>query len=180
MVRGFKPDLFHMGGDEVLFGCWRSSKNITNWMKTEMNWTNSEEGFMKLWNYFQSHALARLDKVSGNQLHVVIWTNRLTAEKLPEIFLSTRYIIQVWNIHQSRHLLEKGYKVILSSLEDLYLDCGYPSWNDAGRNHCAPYRGWQNIYKNSPLEAGGKLVNKSAYLNHNLNFRQVSWPDTGL
>jgi hexosaminidase len=47
-------------------------------------------------------------------------------------------------------LLNKGYKVILSNYDALYLDCGYGAWVGEGNNWCSPYIGWQKVYENRP------------------------------
>lgn len=62
MIELFKPDIFHMGGDEVNFDCWNSTKNIVDWMQ-QQGWGRTEEDFVKLWDVFQRKALERLVKV---------------------------------------------------------------------------------------------------------------------
>lgn len=89
------PDIFHMGGDEVSHSCWNSSKTIQDWMK-ERGWGLAESDFMKLWGYFQDHALERLDKVAGRKVPIIMWTSRLTDVPYVEEYLDkSRYIIQV-------------------------------------------------------------------------------------
>ena len=51
---------YHMGGDEVHFGCWNSSDSIVEWLNNEGKERN-EEGFMYLWNYFQTESLKRVE-----------------------------------------------------------------------------------------------------------------------
>jgi len=50
---------YHMGGDEVHFGCWNSADSIVEWLNNEGKERN-EEGFMYLWNYFQTESLKRV------------------------------------------------------------------------------------------------------------------------
>jgi hexosaminidase len=69
------PDIFHMGGDEVSFNCWNSSESLKTWMNGK-GWDHDEAGFMKVWNYFQENALARLDKVNHQKVPVIVWTSR--------------------------------------------------------------------------------------------------------
>ena len=48
--------LFHMGGDEVNFPCWRTDPGIVRWLEDNGYNTNPEinaEGYMRLWSDFQ-------------------------------------------------------------------------------------------------------------------------------
>ena len=36
MMEMFSPDTFHMGGDEIHLGCWRSSQEITDWLESQV------------------------------------------------------------------------------------------------------------------------------------------------
>ncbi|KAK4884179.1 hypothetical protein RN001_000450 [Aquatica leii] len=158
MVKQFNPDIFHMGGDEVSLKCWNSSEHIQNWMKNR-GWSLDEAGYMKLWNFFQTQALERFDRQAGEKLPIIMWTSTLTKKEYVEQYLpKDRYIIQIWtdgNDPQISDLLSKGYKVILSNYDALYLDCGFASWVGEGTNWCPPYKGWQTIYENS-LNIHGK------------------------
>lgn len=90
-----QPDIFHMGGDEVSNSCWNSSAEIQEWMKSR-GWGLETADFMKLWGHFQENALARLDKVTGKTLPVIMWTSHLTEVPYVEKYLDkNRYIIQV-------------------------------------------------------------------------------------
>lgn len=157
MVEQFKPDVFHMGGDEVSLSCWNSTENIVSWMKKK-GWGRSEADFMKLWNMFQSQALERLQKHS-EKIPVIMWTSTLTKPEYIEKYLpKDDYIIQVWTTgydRQIQELLDKGYKLILSNYDALYFDCGFAGWVQDGNNWCSPYIGWQKVYENSPAKIGG-------------------------
>lgn len=90
-----KPDIFHMGGDEVSHACWNSSEEIQEWM-LKQGWQLKEEDFMKLWGHFQDNALERLDKVIGKKVPIIMWTSHLTDVPYVEKYLDKeRYIIQV-------------------------------------------------------------------------------------
>ncbi|KAK5648924.1 hypothetical protein RI129_003816 [Pyrocoelia pectoralis] len=153
MVRQFNPDIFHMGGDEVSISCWNSTYSIVKWM-ADRGWGTTEEDFIKLWNHFQTQALERFDKHTKEKLPIIMWTSTLTKKEYVEKYLpKDRYIIQVWtakNDPEIFELLKKGYRLILSNYDALYLDCGYASWVGEGTNWCTPYKGWQSIYNNSP------------------------------
>ena len=38
-------------------------------------------------------------------------------------------------------LADKGYNMIFSNYDALYLDCGYSAWVGEGNNWCSPYKG---------------------------------------
>jgi hexosaminidase len=83
------PDMFHMGGDEVSFSCWNSSESLKSWM-TDKGWDHNEDGFMKVWNFFQENALARLDKVNHHKVPIIIWTSRkLTCQHIHKLIFQT-------------------------------------------------------------------------------------------
>lgn len=122
------PDLFHMGGDEVSVKCWNSSDSLQEWM-TNKGWSLNESDFMRLWGYFQNNALERLDKVNFKKVPIILWTSRLTEEPFLSQYLNNeRYIIQIWTTGDDpkvQTILEKGYKMIVSNYDALYLDCGF-------------------------------------------------------
>lgn len=88
------PDLFHMGGDEVHFKCWESSENITNWM-AERGWNLDDEGYVRLWSYFQNNALERLDKSTRSNTKIILFTSTLTEMDHLHYLDNERYILQV-------------------------------------------------------------------------------------
>lgn len=122
------PDLFHMGGDEVSVACWNSSVSLQKWM-TNKGWNLTEADFMRLWGDFQTRALERLDKVNFKHVPIILWTSRLTEEPFLSQYLNaTRYIIQIWTKGDDpkvQTILEKGFKMIVSNYDALYLDCGF-------------------------------------------------------
>lgn len=162
MLEQFKPDIFHMGGDEINFNCWNSTESIKEWMK-DNKWGLEEGDFIKLWNHFQSNALQRLYKKAGKEIPVIMWTSELTKEKyLVKSLPKDKYIIQIWtlaNDSQIELLLKYGYRVILSNYDALYLDCGFAGWVKDGNNWCSPYIGWQKVYQNTPFQIVGKFFN---------------------
>lgn len=143
------PDIFHMGGDEVSTSCWNSSKSLQDWMVGK-GWGLEEADFMKLWDHFQTSALDRLDKVNFKKVPIIMWTSTLTDEPYLSQYLDKdRYIIQVWTKGDDpkiQTLLQNGYKLIISTYDTLYLDCGFAGWVTDGHNWCSPYSGWQKIY----------------------------------
>lgn len=161
MLQQFQPDIFHMGGDEVNFNCWRTTENIVKWMQEQQNWGLEDKDFVKLWDYFQTKALERLYKKAGKPIPVIMWTSHLTKEEyLVNSLPKDKYIIQIWtlgNDSQIDVLLKNDYRVILSNYDALYLDCGFAGWVKDGNNWCSPYIGWQKVYENTPYKIAGKL-----------------------
>lgn len=50
-------------------------------------------------------------------------------------------------------MLDNGYRVIFSNYDAWYFDCGYGAWVGEGPNNwCSPYKGWQQVYLNSPYK----------------------------
>ncbi|XP_076280865.1 beta-hexosaminidase 1 [Lasioglossum baleicum] len=155
MLQDFQPDIFHMGGDEVNLNCWNSSDVITNWMQSVKGWDLSESSFYKLWDHFQSKALEKLTVANGHKdIPVIVWTSGLTSPENIQYLDSSKYIIQIWTTGDDPtvdRLLRNNFDVIFSNYDALYLDCGSAAWVGEGENWCAPYKGWQKVYNNSPL-----------------------------
>ncbi len=155
----FQTDMFHMGGDEVKSRCWNETDTVLKFMN-QSGWDRTtDEGFLKLWSYYQNKSLEELDKAYGKSQDVILWTNDLTdGGRAVEYLDNQRYIIQFWddvNKNSTKSnlvkLLEQDYRLIMSNVDALYLDCGYSAWVGNERNNwCSPYKGWQRIYDNSP------------------------------
>lgn len=147
------PPQFHMGGDEVWASCWNSSSDVRDWMN-EREWELTEDGYLKLWNYFQEKALAIYRNITEEVKKPTLWTSSLTEDEVIDEYLSPDdYVIQVWtrgtgSSSQIPHLLEKGYDIIISNVDALYLDCGFGNWVGSGNNWCSPYKSWHLIYDN--------------------------------
>uniref|UniRef100_A0A182J6L7 beta-N-acetylhexosaminidase n=1 Tax=Anopheles atroparvus TaxID=41427 RepID=A0A182J6L7_ANOAO len=157
----FRKQLHKKWQDEVSIRCWNATHSITSWMN-QKNWGLQEADFMKLWNYFQTEALRRLDNTlpaDGKKRPIVMWTSKLTESPYLEQYLDKdRYLIQVWttgNDSKVANLLEKGYRLIISNYDALYLDCGSAGWVTVESNWCAPYIGWRKVYNNDLLVIGG-------------------------
>ena len=151
----FQSDMFHMGGDEVNMRCWNETKEITDWMELNGLGALDDESFLKLWSLFQNRSLAKLDASYGRTQPVILWTSDLTAKGHAEMYLDrNRYIIQFWDgltDTSNKLLYEAGFKLIMSNVDALYLDCGFSGWvGEALNNWCSPYISWKTIYGNSP------------------------------
>jgi len=161
----FDKDIFHMGGDEVNFHCYNSTKEVTDWMKSH-NLTLDSDGFYQLWGDFQENLRQRMLLASGsNDTQTILWTSGLTHEDRIEKFLDkSKYIIQIWSESKDdiiHGLLKKGYRTIFSNVDAMYLDCGFPAWLGHGLNWCSPIKGWQTIYDNNPEKIYAKWANET-------------------
>ncbi|XP_021924900.1 chitooligosaccharidolytic beta-N-acetylglucosaminidase isoform X2 [Zootermopsis nevadensis] len=150
----FEPDIFHMGGDEVNFGCWRSSPEIVNWM-TSHHLGQTDDDYLQLWDIFQKRAYTKVVEANGGkEIPIVLWTSHLTAQGTVDKYLDNKtYIIQIWTKGSDKviaELINKGFRVIFSNYDALYFDCGFGAWISEGNNWCSPYIGWQKVYMNNP------------------------------
>ena len=67
-------------------------------------------------------------------------------------------IFKVWTTAKDKDiqmLLSKGYEIVMSNYDVLYLDCGYESPDELGNNWCSPYSGWHAIYNQDLKVMGG-------------------------
>jgi len=153
MLDSFTGSAFHIGGDEVNFNCWNTTKEITDYMNNKQI-LRTEEGFMELWNEYQEEALARFKKANGGKLKdMILWTSHMTEPKFLHYLDPSIYTVQYWESSTNKqlpNLVKKGFQVIMSNYDDLYLDCGFGAWVGEGNNWCSPYKGWQKIYMNDP------------------------------
>ncbi|XP_068244498.1 chitooligosaccharidolytic beta-N-acetylglucosaminidase-like [Palaemon carinicauda] len=160
-VNLFGPiDLFHFGGDEVNLNCWNTTEEIVNWM-IENDFGLSEDSYYDQWGVFQARALQLLTTANGDQkVPGILWTSHLTEAGRIEKYLPTDdYIIQIWTEETDPvigELLDKNYRVIFSNYDHWYLDCGFSAWVGEGNNWCSPYKGWQTVYDNNPIEIASR------------------------
>jgi len=161
----FENDLFHMGGDEVHLNCWNTTPEITQWMLDNGKGL-AKEDFIELWSIFQDRAYEKVKAANnGEHIDAILWTSELVSkEHITQYLSNSTYIVQIWtNGHEEAevipYLIQNGYRTIFSNVDAWYLDCGYGAWIGNGENNwCSPYKGWQQVYSNSPL---GILANKT-------------------
>ena len=156
-----RPNIIHLGADEVFIECWNASSSLQAWMISQ-GWNLETEDFMRLWGYFQANAIKSLDKARGVPIPVMLWSSTLTMMPyLTQYLERNRYVIHVWadsKTNEFKTLLENGYNVIVSNSDALYLDCGFGSWVRDGLNWCAPYKGWQVVYDNRMEDIAGEYI----------------------
>ena len=178
----FDSDIFHIGGDEVKFPCWNITDEIVQWMVTQGR-MRIEQDFMDLWGIFLQKSVQKLvDANKGVTIPMMLWTSKMTEPKYLEKYLDrSKYIIQIWSEKTDKaiaNLVNKGFRVIFSNYDHLYLDCGFGSWVDEGNNWCSPYKEWQKFYDNNPYEILKKLnVTDKQKLNLVLGGEAAMWSE---
>ncbi|XP_027155569.1 beta-hexosaminidase 2-like [Coffea eugenioides] len=151
----FPDSFFHGGADEVTTNCWKSDKSIQAFLAKNGTLSQLLEMFIT----------STLPYVISQNRTVVYWEDVLldanvsvAASLLPQ----ENVILQTWNNgpNNTKKLAQAGYRVIVSSAEFYYLDCGHGGWvgNDSrynqppgtdlgkGGSWCGPFKTWQTIY----------------------------------
>ncbi|KAF7989910.1 hypothetical protein HCN44_008584 [Aphidius gifuensis] len=156
--------ILHLGGDEVYLPCWNSTEEIVTEMKARGMGTTTDD-FFKLWSEFHSKQLGIIDDLKKNNDSVIIWSSGLTLPDVIDKYLNkSRFVIQTWLESSStvpNELLNKGYKLIISTKDAWYLDHGfwgvtkYHSWRDA----------YQNRIPKSEGVLGGEVCMWGEYVN---------------
>ena len=122
----FPDDYFHMGGDEVDTGCWKTTQRIVDWMAAQ-NMTDHDT-----YKFFVKKVHEMLTEKKRNGIYwEEVWLNFGTQ-------LDKSTIIETWmNKKTMKSVVENGYKVIISD-PIIYLDHLDQKWSD--------------MYKDEPLE----------------------------
>jgi len=109
----------HLGGDEVIYGCWSNDASITAFMK-EMNFGTDYD---KLLDYF----VQQVDTISNNlQLKVTHWEEVFEAGVSVD---KANTFFQVWtDSTQISAIVSAGYKVIASPSNYWYLNIASNTW----------------------------------------------------
>ena len=164
----FPDNVFHIGGDEVVYGCWGEDSAIQAWMKK-----NGYSNYNELMQYFVTYA----DKYVSNNRKVPthwveVWEDGIN--------VPSDTIIQVWkSISALAGVVKDGYRAILSNSNAWYLNCGF--------NPTCAYIPWQAVYQNEPTAntsltekeeeriLGGEAVLFGEYADHT-NVDPQLWP----
>eukprot|EP01022_Parablepharisma_sp_SALTPOND_P008179 TRINITY_DN135332_c0_g1_i1.p1 TRINITY_DN135332_c0_g1~~TRINITY_DN135332_c0_g1_i1.p1 ORF type:complete len:554 (+),score=36.06 TRINITY_DN135332_c0_g1_i1:99-1760(+) len=142
LVEYFKGDLIHLGGDEVMFSCWRGRKSIEEFMKR-----HNIPDYQHLMGYFINKVRGIVRSLDATK-KTVYWSNPATFD----IKYNDGDVLQFWGGSKDIHRLDPLYpnnKFILSPYDYLYLDCGVgnkyggPSW-------CGYYKTWLHMYLFEP------------------------------
>ncbi len=115
----------------------------------------TEKDFMDLWKIFLDKTAERFKEANNNtEKLMMLWTSHMTFPKYLERYLDkSKYIIQIWTKQTNSdiaNLINKGFRVVFSNYDNVYLDCGFGGWVADGSNWCSPYKEWQKLYDNDP------------------------------
>ncbi|GAQ45961.1 woronin body major protein [Aspergillus tubingensis] len=159
----FPDNWFHVGADEIQPNCFNFSSYVTEWFAQDPSRTYND-----LAQYWIDHAVPIFQNYSTSR-RLVMWEDIvLSTEHAHDV--PTNIVMQNWNngLDYINQLTAKGYDVIVSSADSMYLDCGIggfltndprydvmsnpdastPNFNYGGNggSWCAPYKTWQRIY----------------------------------
>jgi hexosaminidase len=160
----FPDNWFHVGGDELHMNCYNFSSLISTYFE-------SGKTMGDLVQHWVDTAVPNFLKQANKTLvmweDIVISPDARASGSVPKDI-----VMQSWNngLENIFNLTRDGYRVIVSSADFMYLDCGYGGWvgNDPrynvlsnpnktdgsanfnyggfGGSWCAPYKTWQRIY----------------------------------
>jgi hexosaminidase len=160
----FPDNWFHIGGDELFLNC-------NNFSSRAVDFFNSGKTMGDLYQYWVDHALPNF-RAQANKTFVMWEDVVLSADVAATGVVPKDVVLQAWNngLDHISNLTARGYQVIVSSSDFIYLDCGYGGWvgndprynvminpnaTDGGANFnwgglggswCSPYKTWQRIY----------------------------------
>lgn len=160
----FPDNWFHIGGDELHINCY-------NFSSLAREFFASGKSMGDLYQVWVDRALPNF-RAQANKTFVMWEDVLLSADAAATGQVPKDVVLQAWNngLEHIHNITEKGYRVIVSSSDFMYLDCGYGGWvgNDqrydvqvnpnasdgspnfnwggGGGSWCAPYKTWQRIY----------------------------------
>jgi hexosaminidase len=120
----------HLGGDEVVYGCWKNDSSITSFMTAQGISGDYDQLLMDFVQRVDSET-ASLGQSEGKRVAVTHWEEVFTAStkaKSTTVFPSD-VIFQVWtNSAMMSSLTEAGYRVIASPSNYWYLADAINTW----------------------------------------------------
>ena len=160
----FPDNWFHIGGDELFLNC-------NNFSSLARDFFASGKTMGDLYQVWVDRALPAF-RAQANKTFVMWEDVKISADVAATGVVPKDVILQAWNngLDHISNLTDQGYRVIVSSSDFMYLDCGYGGWvgNDprynvmvnpnatdgslnfnwggTGGSWCAPYKTWQRIY----------------------------------
>jgi len=160
----FPDNWFHIGGDELHMNCY-------NFSSLAREFFASGKSMGDLYQVWVDRALPNFSKQANKTF--IMWDDvLLSPDAAATGVVPKNVVLQAWNngLTNIYNATAKGYRVIVSSSDFLYLDCGFGGWvgNDQrynvqanpdaasgtpnfnyggnGGSWCAPYKTWQRIY----------------------------------
>ncbi|KAF2000373.1 glycoside hydrolase family 20 protein [Amniculicola lignicola CBS 123094] len=160
----FPDNWFHIGGDELHMNCYNFSSLIATYFE-------SGKTMGDLYQYWVDKAIPNF-RAQANKTFIMWDDVVLSPDAAASGVVPKDIVIQAWNNGPENifNLTRDGYRVIVSSSDFMYLDCGFGGWvgNDqryvvqvnpnktdgspnfnygaGGGSWCAPYKTWQRIY----------------------------------
>ncbi|KAF2752090.1 glycoside hydrolase family 20 protein [Sporormia fimetaria CBS 119925] len=160
----FPDSWFHIGGDELHTNCY-------NFSSAARAFFDSGKTMGDLYQYWVDHAIPNF-RARANKTFIMWDDVKMSPQSAATGDVPKDIVIQAWNngLDNIANLTRDGYRVIVSSSDFLYLDCGIGGWvgNDprynvlrnpnatdgtpnfnyggGGGSWCAPYKTWQRIY----------------------------------
>ncbi|KAF9422285.1 hypothetical protein BGZ76_003799, partial [Entomortierella beljakovae] len=120
MTNVFTDNMFHVGFDELQTYCYNYSKPSMDWFKANPGAAYSDFAQMyidKAMPIFQDKPSRRL----------VMWEDSVLSPDIPANEIPKDVVMQSWNkgVENIKALASKGYDIIVSSADFVYLDCGH-------------------------------------------------------
>ncbi|KAH8724630.1 glycoside hydrolase superfamily [Phaeosphaeriaceae sp. PMI808] len=164
MATIFPDNWFHIGGDELFANC-------NNFSSLALNFFKSGKSMGDLYQYWVDKAIPNF-RSQVNKTFVMWEDVKLSASVAATGNVPKDIVLQAWNngLDHISNLTSQGYRVIVSSSDFIYLDCGHGgyvsndprynvmvnpnatdgganfNWGGTGGSWCAPYKTWQRIY----------------------------------
>lgn len=164
MASIFTDNWFHIGGDELFLNC-------NNFSSLAVEYFAAGHSMGDLYQYWVDRAVPNF-RAQANKTFIMWEDVKLSTAVAATGEVPKDIVLQAWNngLDHISNLTSQGYRVIVSSSDFIYLDCGFGGWvgNDprynvmtnpnatdgspnfnwgaGGGSWCAPYKTWQRIY----------------------------------
>jgi len=122
MTQVFPDSWFHIGGDELFANC-------NNFSSAALAFFNSGKSMGDLYQVWVDRALPNF-RAQANKTFVMWEDVKLSADVAATGVVPKDVVLQAWNngLDHISNLTAQGYRVIVSSSDFMYLDCGYGGW----------------------------------------------------
>ncbi|KAA8914190.1 hypothetical protein TRICI_002947 [Trichomonascus ciferrii] len=143
----FEDNLFHVGMDELQTGCYNFSRPTMEWLNDDKSRT-----YHDLTQQWVDRAMPIFEEPKNRRL--MMWEDVVLSEDISVHNISNEVVLQSWNEPSHiKTLVQRGYDVVVSTKDYLYLDTGYgqffsndPRYTTTINPDSRPYKGWQRIY----------------------------------
>ncbi|KIJ54483.1 glycoside hydrolase family 20 protein [Sphaerobolus stellatus SS14] len=174
----FPSKYISTGGDEINTACYMSDN------QTQADLKASGQTLEQALNTFTQATHGALKKAGKTP---IVWEEMILDH---QVDLSNDTIAMVWISSQNvASVVQKGFRVIHTASDFLYLDCGAGEWigADIDNSWCDPFKTWQKIYSFDPLanltSSQQKLILGGETLlwteqSDSSNLDPIAWPRT--